>query len=352
MNLQHLPLSPGPDTTWTSITRAHGGGGLLTDSLISHCILPRLGNDILDDLLDSAELDVDRSRLAFTLDSYVVEPLFFPGGDIGRLAVSGTVNDLSVMGAKPLALALGMILCEGLSRPTLERILDSLAACATQANVRVVTGDTKVIGHSATESLYLITAGVGLLREGLRLSPRKVREGDVILLNGPIADHGVAVMLAREMPQVRSVVRSDVTPLNSLIASLLDRVGDTGAVRFMRDATRGGLAGVCADLAERTGLHVELDETSISVRPETLHAAEMLGLDPLDVANEGKVVCVVAPEATDAALDALRSHPAGTDARAIGVITAERDGLCELKTAIGGRRVVFKPYGEQLPRIC
>lgn len=345
------PAFLGSDARWTQIARAHGGGGLMTDALVEQCILPRLSNEILSDLLDAAAIDVERGRLAFTIDSYVVQPIRFPGGDIGRLAISGTVNDLAVSGARPLAIALGMILTEGLSRPTLEAILDSVASTAREADVRVVTGDTKIIGHGETDAMFLITAGVGAIRSDLPgpPHPKRVKPGDAILINGPIADHGIAVMLARELPQVKSAVRSDVAPLNGLIHHLLDRVP---GVSFMRDATRGGLSGLTADLAVRCGYHIELSESAIEVRPETLHAAEMLGLDPLDVANEGKVVVVVPGDRGDAALVALREHPLGERARRIGTVTAVQDGICELKTTIGGRRMLLKPYGEQLPRIC
>jgi hydrogenase expression/formation protein HypE len=351
MNRTNDPRPPRSDPSWSQITRAHGGGGLMTDALVAGTILPRLGNELLEDLLDASHLDVDRGKLAFTIDSYVVQPIRFPGGDIGRLAISGTVNDLSVAGARPIAIALGLILSEGLPRATLEAVLDSLADTAREADVRVVTGDTKVIGHADEDTVFMVTAGVGAIRADLPAPPhpKRIEPGDAILINGTVADHGVAVMLAREMPQVKSAVRSDVAPLNGLIHGLLDRVP---GVKFMRDATRAGLSGLCADVAARTGLHFELDEDAIAVRPETLHAAEMLGLDPLDVANEGKFVAVVRDEDAPAALAAMRDHPLGRNAAVIGRVTGERDGICELRTTIGGRRMLLKPYGEQLPRIC
>lgn len=335
---------------WRSqIMLAHGGGGQLTDELIGGTILPRLGNSMLNDLLDSAVIDAPKGRLAFTVDSYVVQPLKFPGGDIGRLAVSGTCNDLAVCGAEPAALALSLILCEGLEKAILEEVLDSIAQTADKAAVRIATGDTKVVGRGHADGMYITTAGVGFVRTGQRLHFDQVRPGDAIIINGPIADHGLAVMLAREMPQVDSVIKSDVAPLNQTIAKVLSRVK---GVRFMRDATRGGLACVAADLAARTGLHVTLDEQQIPVRPQTRHAAEMLGLDPLEVANEGKVVMVVGPEDVKDALAVLDDDENGHGARVIGVIEEKADGLCELRTPIGGRRILQKPYGEQLPRIC
>jgi len=334
---------------WDQITLAHGGGGLLTDSLIQQTILPRLGNSALNELLDSAQLTVGDARLAMTIDSYVVQPLFFPGGDIGRLCVSGTVNDLAVSGAKPLGIALSFILGEGLSRSTFDRVLESIQQTAREANVRIVTGDTKVIGHGTEETIFITTAGVGIVQYAQPLHPDRIEPGDVILINGYLADHGLSVMLARELPQVKSVIRSDVAPLNGLVDVILASTND---VVFMRDPTRGGVAGVVADLAQRTNLHITLQEDAIPVRSETLHAADMLGLDPLEVANEGKVIVVVRPHAAASTLEAMKSHPLGKDAAIIGVVEKKPDGLCEIRTSIGGRRILQKPYGEQLPRIC
>ena len=329
------------------ITLAHGGGGQLTDELFVSSILPRLGNPVLNELLDSGQL-VGADRLAMTIDSYVVQPLKFPGGDIGRLCISGTVNDLAVCGALPLGIALSLILTEGLERKLLDEILDSIASTATEAGVRVVTGDTKVVGRAQGDGMYITTAGVGATM-AYRLHPDSVRPGDCLIVSGTIADHGMAVMLARQMPQVQSVVKSDVAPLNRMIHRLLERVP---GVVFLRDATRGGLAGVAADLAARTGLHITLHEKDIPVRPETLHAAEMLGVDPLDVANEGKIVAVVRPESVGKALEALHQNKYGKEAQVIGIVDTTADGVCELRTNMGGSRVLQKPYGEQLPRIC
>jgi hydrogenase expression/formation protein HypE len=329
------------------ITLAHGGGGQLTDDLFISCILPRLGNRVLNELLDSAILP-GADRLAMTIDSYIVHPLKFPGGDIGRLSICGTVNDLSVCGAKPLGIALSLILTEGLEREILEEVLDSIAATAAEASVRVVTGDTKVVGRGQGDGIYITTAGIGAAGPQ-KLHPNAVRPGDRLIVSGSIADHGMAVMLARQMPHVTSAVRSDAAPLNKMIHALLDQVP---GVAFLRDPTRGGLAGVAADLAARTGLHVTLNESDIPVRPETWHAADMLGIDPLDVANEGKVVVVVRPDEAEHALKVLRDDPHGKDAQIIGIVGTESDGVCELHTTMGGSRILQKPYGEQLPRIC
>jgi hydrogenase expression/formation protein HypE len=330
------------------IMLAHGGGGQLTDELVGQLILPRLGNAVLNDLLDSAIIDSGKESLALTIDSYVVQPLKFPGGDIGRLAVCGTVNDLAVCGARPLGLALGLILCEGLESGVLEEVMDSMARAANEAGVRIVTGDTKVVGRGQADGMFISTAGLGAIPHGRRLHPDRVRPGDAIIINGPIADHGLAVMLAREMPQVSSALKSDVTPLNRMIERVLEKVD----VRFMRDPTRGGLAGLAVDLASRTNLHIVLDEQAIPVRPEVRHAADMLGLDVLEVANEGKVVMAVSDADVDATLAALKGCDGGRESRVIGRVEEIKDGICELRTAMGGRRVLQKPYGEQLPRIC
>ena len=339
-------LSRGPD-----IVLAHGGGGALTDELLEQVVLPRLGNDVLDELADAGVMPGSaEGRAALTIDSYVVQPWRFPGGDIGRLAVSGTVNDLAVCGAEVRGLALGLIIAEGFARADLEEVLESVRAAAGEAGVRVVTGDTKVVGRHQADGIYIATAGFGVVPAGRYLSLARVRPGDLLLINGPVGEHGLAVMLAREMPDVRSALRTDAAPLNGLIADLLGRVGD--GVAFMRDPTRAGLAGVAAELAARAGCHVVLEEEKIPVRPETRHTAEMLGLDPLEVANEGKLVAVARPEVGEAALAAMRAHPLGAEAQIIGRVEDSGDGLCELHTTMGGRRLVQKPYGEQLTRIC
>jgi len=342
------PPSPSPSPR-EQILLAHGGGGQLTDELLAKSVLPRLGNRVLNEFLDSGIVSHKGDAIATTIDSYVVRPLRFPGGDIGRLAVCGTVNDLAVCGAEPAGLALSLIIEEGFDRHELEEILDSVARTAAEAGVRVVTGDTKVVGRGQADGLFITTAGVGSVRADSQLHPGHVRAGDVLIINGPIADHGLAVMIAREMAGMRTVIRSDVAPLNKMISWLLDKVPGTA---FMRDPTRGGLAGVVVDLAARTRLHVVIDEAAVPVRPETRHAAEMLGLDPLEVANEGKVVIVVRPEDAEAALRALREDEHGREAQVIGWVEPTTDGICEVRTAIGGRRILQKPYGEQLPRIC
>jgi len=333
------------------IVLAHGGGGQLTEELLDKIIRPRLKNSELDRMDDSALLQVEAGTMAFSTDSYVVQPLEFPGGDIGRLAVSGTVNDLASCGATRPELSIGLILEEGLELALLKRVLDSLAATAREAGVRIVTGDTKVVAKGQADGIYINSAGVGPVRADAWLDHQRIRPGDRVLLSGTIADHGLAVMLQRESAfGVESELRSDAAPLNGLVDDLLNECGND--VLFLRDPTRGGLAGVVADMADTTGLHLLIDETKIPLRYETNYAAEMLGLDPLDVANEGKMVVVARAEVADRALAVLRAHPLGCDAEDIGGFTDEDDGLCELLTDVGGRRVLQKPYGEELPRIC
>ena len=333
------------------VALAHGGGGQLTDELIAERVLPRIGNEVLGELLDAGIVgDGAGGKLAMTIDGYVVSPWQFPGGDIGRLAVTGTVNDLAVSGAEPIGLALSLILAEGFPLRDLDTVMESIGATAREAGVKVITGDTKVVGHGQADGIYITTAGVGRVPSGRVISPKRVRPGQVLIVNGPVGEHGLAVMLTREMPEVQSVLLSDVACLNGLIGAVLAEVG--GGVTFMRDPTRGGLSGLCADLAKQSGYRVVMDESAIPVRTEARHAADMLGLDVLEIANEGKVVLAVEAGVASRVLEVMRGHPLGRGAVVFGVVGEEQDGMCEVKTVIGGRRVVMKPYGEQLPRIC
>jgi len=345
------PIKPAINPHRTRIVLAHGGGGQLTDDLLRDQVRPRFGNDYLDALDDSAVLPLGGGEVVFTTDSYVVQPLEFPGGNIGRLAVSGTVNDLAVCGATPSFISLGLILEEGLEMATLERMLDAAAATAGEAGVSIVTGDTKVVARGEADGLYINTAGIGMRRPGIALGADRIEPGDVLLISGTIADHGLAVMLQREEGSViRSDLESDAAPLASLIGDLLDQLDDE--VVFMRDPTRGGFAGVASDLAAQSGHRLVIDESAIPIRQATRYAAEMLGLDPLSVANEGKVMVVVKPQVAQRALAVLCGHPRGRDAAIVGRFEDTRDGLCEIITEVGGRRVIQKPYGEELPRIC
>jgi hydrogenase expression/formation protein HypE len=327
----------------------HGGGGELTRRLIADHILPRFKNPALDPLTDGAVLANPGGRICVTTDASVVQPIFFPGGDIGRLAVCGTVNDLSVMGARPLALTLSLIIEEGLPFSELDRVLDSAAAAAREAGVPIATGDTKVVERRRGDGLMLSTAGVGVVADGVELSPRRVRPGDAVIVSGRIAEHGLAVMACREGLAFQTPIVSDVAPIHRLCAALLT-LGD--GLRFLRDPTRGGVAGVAADLAEDAGVGVILDERRIPISPAVRHAAELLGLDPLAVANEGKLVAVVDGAVADQAVALLRADPLGRDAAIIGRIVAATPPLAELTTAAGGRRIVQRPHGEELPRIC
>jgi len=331
------------------IVLAHGGGGELTRRLIADRFLPKLGNPLLNPLTDSAVIERLGERVAFTTDAHVIQPLEFPGGNIGGLAVCGTVNDLVVAGAVPVALSLAVVLEEGLSLEVLDRIIDSIAAAAKQANVLVVTGDTKVVEHQRGDGLTITTTGLGRLRDGVRLDPARIHPGDVLIITGRIAEHGLAVMSAREGLAFQTELRSDLAPLTQLA----DRIFQSGAdVKFMRDPTRGGLAGVAVDLVEETSLSLELDEASIPISGIARHTSELLGLDPLTVPNEGKALVVVAPSDAAAVLAACRSDPLGAHAAVVGRFTETQPALVELVTRSGGRRLVQRPYGEELPRIC
>ncbi len=331
------------------IVLAHGGGGAMMGRLIDDYIVAALDNATLRELADGAVLKNESSRIVMTTDSFVVVPLEFPGGDIGRLAVCGTVNDLAVMGGRPIGLSLGLIIEEGFPLARLRRILDSIAAAAREVPVDVVTGDTKVIEHGLGEGLLINTAGVASLDENVHTGFDGIAPGDAILVNGTIGDHGMAVMSVRNGLEFETPIVSDAAPLAGMIQSLL-RAGI--GVRFMRDATRGGVAGVLADISERTGLSIEIHEDKLPCRPATRAAAEMLGFDLLSVANEGKVVIVVDPADADRALAMLREHKYGIEASMIGKVTAGDPPLVELVTENGGRRIVQRPYGEELPRIC
>ncbi|MBN1246670.1 MAG: hydrogenase expression/formation protein HypE, partial [Anaerolineae bacterium] len=330
---------------------AHGSGGELSHELVRDVFVRAFANPLLAPMSDSAILDeLPEGRVALTTDSYVVQPLFFPGGDIGELAVCGTVNDLAVMGARPLYLTAGFILEEGLPIEDLERIVVSMAATAREAGVWIVTGDTKVVGRGAADGLFINTAGVGVIPPGLELGPHRVQPGDMLLINGTVGDHGLAVMMQREGLTFGSSLESDTAPLNGLIEALL--TGLPTQVHWMRDATRGGLATVLNEWGETAEVGIELVEAQIPVREEVRAACEFLGLDPLYAANEGKVVIAVEGASADRALAILREHPLGRDAAAIGTVTTAHRGRVTLETPYGARRIVQMLTGAQLPRIC
>jgi hydrogenase expression/formation protein HypE len=337
------------DLDETQVVLAHGGGGEMTKRLLETRILPKLSNPGLDPLGDAAVLAPIGGPVCFSTDTFVVQPLEFPGADIGRLAVCGTVNDVAMVGAEVLALSLALTLEEGLDLAVLDRVMDSVAKAAAEAGVPIVTGDTKVVERHRGDGLMITTAGIGRRLDGVQLSAKRVRAGDRILVSGGLAEHGLAVMSAREGLSFDTSIRSDAAPLNGLVRQLL---GAGPGVRFLRDPTRGGLAGLLADLSEDSGLSIELSEEALPLSPAVRAASEMLGLDPLNIANEGKLVAVVAPEDAAKALGLLRAHPLGRHAADIGAVVASQPPLVELITRAGGRRIVQRPYGEDLPRIC
>ncbi|WP_433273017.1 hydrogenase expression/formation protein HypE [Pseudonocardia xinjiangensis] len=337
------------------VTLSHGAGGKATQTLIEAVFLDAFRNPVLEQLEDGAQLamawaDGGTGRLAFTTDSYVVSPLFFPGGDIGDLAVNGTVNDLAMCGARPLYLSCGFILEEGFPVADLQRIVASMAAAAAAAGVQIVTGDTKVVERGKADGCYITTAGVGVLERPVVLSAAAAKPGDVVLVSGPIGDHGITVMLARGELDISADIVSDTAPLHEITAGLLDAAGE--GVRLLRDATRGGVATICNEVAVAAQVAVVLDEAALPVRPVVNGASELLGIDPLYVACEGRLVAVVAPEQADAALAALHAHPLGDGAAAIGTIKDDPPGLVLLRTAFGGTRIVDLLVGDPLPRIC
>ena len=339
-----VPL-PARDT----ILLGHGSGGKLSAELLREVFLPALGNPVLDRLEDQAVLTLHGGRLAFTTASFVVKPLFFPGGDIGSLAVHGTVNDLAMGGAQPIALSAAFILEEGFPVAELRRIVDSMATAAARVGVSVVAGDTKVVEKGSGDGVFITTTGIGLVMPGVDLSASHARPGDAVILSGPIGDHGIAILTQREGLELESAVESDSAPLHTLVESIL---GVTLAVRCMRDPTRGGLASTLNEIAAQSKVGIAIEETAIPVHDAVRGACELLGLDPLYVANEGKLVAVVPAEFADAVVAAMRAHPLGGEARVIGRVVELHLGRVTMRTAFGTTRVVDLLAGDQLPRIC
>jgi len=331
-----------------TIMLAHGGGGELMQQLIHTVLLPALGSSP-GALSDSAVLEASGKRLAFTTDSYVVKPLFFRGGDIGRLAVCGTVNDLAVCGGTPIALSLGMIIAEGTTGEVVRRIVESVGEAAREAGVKVVTGDTKVVERGAADGVFLNTSGIGVIPEDLFLSPAGCEPGDAVIVSGAIGDHGIAIMSEREGLAFESPVESDVAPLNHMIADVL---AAAAGIRCMRDATRGGVAAVLNELAQASGVAIRVHEKAVPVHASVRGACDLLGFDPFEVANEGKIVLVCAADRSADVVAAMRAHPAGAEAAVVGEVEAGSAGRVLVQTPIGGSRILDMPYGEQLPRIC
>jgi hydrogenase expression/formation protein HypE len=334
----------------SQITLAHGSGGRAMHELIEQLFLEHFSNPHLDGLEDCAVLDVGRTGLgllAFSTDSYVVNPIFFPGGDIGKLAVYGTINDLAMSGARPLYLSAGFILEEGFPFADLRRIVQSMAAAAREAEIAIVTGDTKVVERGCADKIFINTSGLGAVESAHRLSASRAMPGDKIIVSGTIGDHGTAVMIARGDLELESEIASDTASLSSLVQAIL-----SDSIRCMRDPTRGGLATTLNEIARSSNVHIRIFEERIPIRTEVTGACELLGLDPLYVANEGKLVAVVAAEAADSLLDVMRRNALGRDAAVIGEVKSEPRGMVSMVTQFGGTRVVDMLAGEQLPRIC
>jgi hydrogenase expression/formation protein HypE len=330
------------------ILLAHGSGGRLSHDLIEKRLAPKLSNEFLDKMDDSAVLRI-KGRLAFTTDSYVVSPVFFPGGDIGKLAVCGTINDLCTSGATPLYLSLSLIIEEGLSFEELEIIVDSINKAAEEACVEIVTGDTKVVNQGTADRIFINTSGIGSIAEGLDISAVNAVQGDRIILSGSIGDHGMAVMSRREGLRFKTTIESDCAPLNSLVADMLSASEN---IHTMRDPTRGGLATTLNEIASQSGTSIVLEEEKIPVKEAVRGACEILGMDPLYVANEGKMIVIVPPEEAEAVLAAMRNNKYGRESAIIGKVTGDKPGRVTMKTLLGTSRIVDMLSGELLPRIC
>jgi hydrogenase expression/formation protein HypE len=343
---------PMPLRDYPTIIMGHGGGGKLSAELVRHLFLPAFQNEALAHLGDSSIFEVNGTRFAMSTDSFVVQPLFFPGGDIGHLAVNGTVNDIAMSGAKPLYLTTGFIIEEGLPLAMLGQIVESMAAAARAAGVQLIAGDTKVVDKGHGDGVYINTSGVGIIPDALQqieIAPNKAQVGDYVLVSGTIGDHGMAIMSVREGLEFESIIQSDSAPLNGLVAAMLDASPN---IHVLRDPTRGGVASALNEIAQASHVGIMIDERRLPVTPSVASACELLGLDPIFVANEGKLIAIVPQEETKAVLDAMRQHPLGKNAAAIGRVVKQHPGLLVAKTGLGGTRVVDMQIGEQLPRIC
>jgi hydrogenase expression/formation protein HypE len=340
---------PLPLRDYPNIVLGHGGGGKLSADLVRHLFLPAFSNAALNRLGDSTVFSLPASRVAMSTDSFVVRPLFFPGGNIGELAINGTVNDVAMSGARPLYLTAGFIIEEGLPLAQLGTIVESMAAAAKAAGVQLIAGDTKVVDKGHGDGVFINTAGVGVIPPGVEIGPHRATPGDVVLLSGTIGDHGMAIMSVREGLQFETEIVSDSAPLNGLVETLL---AVTPEIHVLRDPTRGGLASALNEIAQAANVGVALDERKIPVNAAVQSACELLGMDPMYVANEGKLVAIVPATHADSILAAMRAHPLGQRAAIIGQVTANNPGLVTARTGIGGTRVVDMQIGEQLPRIC
>ena len=328
----------------------HGSGGLASQKLISELFLKYLDNPILRGLEDSAVLENQPGRLAFTTDSYVVDPIFFPGGDIGKLAVHGTINDLAMRGATPLCLSLGLILEEGFSLGELERVIISISEACSEADVPIVTGDTKVVPKGKGDKIFINTSGIGHVDPAINISSQKAQAGDAVILSGTMGDHGITIMTRRAGISVQGDLKSDTMPLHTLVMKLLSELGDN--VHTLRDPTRGGVASTLNEIAENCGLCIELNDESLPIRPQVKAACELLGLEPLYLANEGKCLAIVNGDKAEKTLEIMHSTKEGSEAAIIGRLVAGKGGRVVINTPVGGTRVVTPLHGEPLPRIC
>jgi hydrogenase expression/formation protein HypE len=343
---------PVPLRHYPAIVMGHGAGGKLSNELVEHLFLPAFRNPALESLGDGALVTVGASSLAYTTDSFVVQPLFFPGGNIGHLAINGTVNDLAMCGAQPLFVSAGFILEEGLPLQQLGVIVESMAAAARAAGVTLATGDTKVVDRGHGDGVYINTSGIGLVPEGIRLGPQQAKPGDVVIVSGEIGLHGIAVLSVREGLEFGAPIASDCAALNGLVAAMLAQPAGAAGIRVLRDPTRGGVASTLNEIAKASQVGITYQESKLPVPPAVGAACEMLGLDPIYVANEGKLVAIVAREVAESVLHAMRQHPLGEKATVIGEVTADHPGMVTARTGIGGTRIVDLLVGEQLPRIC
>ena len=340
---------PVPLQDYPHIILGHGGGGKLSSELIEHIFLPAFKNKHLAGLGDSTVFNVESGRLAFSTDSFVVQPLFFPGGSIGDLAVNGTVNDVSMSGAKPLYLSAGFIIEEGFPVAQLKRIADDMGAAARRAGVAIITGDTKVVEKGHGDGCYINTAGVGVVPQGLEIAPTRAQPGDAVIVSGSLGDHGMAIMSVREGLEFEARIESDSAPLNEMVAAMIAVCPD---IHVLRDPTRGGLAASLNEIAVASNCGIVIEEKRLPVNSTVQSACEILGLDPLHVANEGKLVCIVPNEAAAEVVLAIKSNEHGANAAVIGTVVTEHAGMVVAKTSIGASRVITVPIGEQLPRIC
>jgi len=345
-------VCPIPLTQRDRIVLGHGSGGRLSAELLRDVFLPLFSNPVLDRMDDQAIVEIGGSRVAFTTDSFVVQPLFFPGGDIGSLAVHGTINDLAMGGARPLFLSAGFILEEGFSTEALRRIASSMAEAAAAAGVSIVTGDTKVVERGKGDGVFINTTGIGIVPEAVSLSASQARPGDRVILSGSIGDHGIAILASREGLEFETAIVSDSAALHNLVAAMLTVSPGANPIRCLRDPTRGGVSSALNEIAMQSRVSIQIEETSILVREEVRGACELLGLDPLYVANEGKLLAIVAPEAADEILAVMRRDSRGTDAAIIGSVGTESAGMVTMRTAFASTRIVDMLAGEQLPRIC